>query len=270
MTNSRYNLRRTRDRLNRYYNSSNRYRNLPPNARNILIRNLEQRNRTRRVSQIQRWWRGNEIRSGRRIMPFSGSHRTVARRRLPVRGEEANIRDNRRSPDILVERPPPYHGDVTELPTYDEVMRYDAEAPPEYDHTLERYGGPVPVLRRRLREFLHPTEQVGMDEVIDDEPEYNNRRNSGLMDFDRWLERRRNAASRIQRAFRRHMFRRDVREFFDRLNEPEDIDNEINSILVNEREIPFDIYRFKGRIGEVRGNYVLYWNKDKNKIGVKW
>lgn len=265
MTNSRYNLRRTRNRLLRSYRSNNRNRNLNDEERQAKIAERINRWENIRATQLQTRWRNNHLRNFTRYRIAPDSFITRRRLNLPVRGDAANIRDGN-DVDIDIRRniPPPYHGHVEDLPTYEEAVQNDNVELPAYDHTLRQYGGLYNVNRRRLREFLPPEETIGLDNVQDD------RRRARVLDVERWVERRENAASRIQRAFRRHRFRRDVQNFFDDLHQPEEFDFEINSILVNEREVPFDIYRFKGRNGECRNNFVLYWNKEDGQIGVKW
>ena len=41
-------------------------------------------------------------------------------------------------------------------------------------------------------------------------------------------------------------------------------------ILINNREIPFDIYKFEGDNKAVRNHYVLYYNRKKSQIGIKY
>lgn len=41
-------------------------------------------------------------------------------------------------------------------------------------------------------------------------------------------------------------------------------------IMVNNRQIPFDIYKFEGDNKAVRNHYVLYYNRKKSQIGIKW
>lgn len=43
-----------------------------------------------------------------------------------------------------------------------------------------------------------------------------------------------------------------------------------SKILLNEREIPFDIYKFEGLNNLCRNKFVLYYNRKKDSIGIKW
>lgn len=73
------------------------------------------------------------------------------------------------------------------------------------------------------------------------------------------------SGSRSQRGFRRNQ-----NEILDLLGIDRPRNNPVRCIMVNNEEVPFDIYAYYGRNKEVRNRYVLYYNREKQTIGIKF
>ena len=52
--------------------------------------------------------------------------------------------------------------------------------------------------------------------------------------------------------------------------DPMVIESGIKNIYLDNKQIPFDIYKYKDKNKEVRNHWVVYWNKEKNAIGLKY
>jgi len=73
------------------------------------------------------------------------------------------------------------------------------------------------------------------------------------------------SGSRSQRNIRRNQ-----QEILDLLGINRPRNNPVKCIMVNNEEVPFDIYAYYGRNKEVRNKYVLYYNREKQTIGIKF
>lgn len=73
------------------------------------------------------------------------------------------------------------------------------------------------------------------------------------------------SGSRSQRNIRRNQ-----QEILDLLGINRPRNNPVKCIMVNNEEVPFDIYAYYGRNKEVRNKYVLYYNRERQTIGIKF
>lgn len=64
----------------------------------------------------------------------------------------------------------------------------------------------------------------------------------------------------------RDMYRNAIEE----LNQPVDEEDYIKTIEINNKEIPFNIYKYKDRNSEVVNKFVLYYDKERDLIGIKF
>lgn len=184
--------------LNNYLDYRNN-QNLTNEQRLRRRAEIHLRNNTRRVRQIQNWWRTQRQRQiDQRLRYFTPHGGTRLRRRLPpTNGITPNL-DIDGEPDIIVNQnriaedytnpPPAYNDDIQHLPTYSEAV---ANEPTNtyggYDRTLRAYGGQTRVNAIMLRDALNRLNGgddgiFGIDEIYNDNDyadmlnNYNNRR----------------------------------------------------------------------------------------------